>query len=204
MAKRKLTDKLKQRIKDNPYKFKKSEYSGEALAYINRIRGARKASKTKAEKKKYKAPRRKSEAAPFTSKSLIALAAKAKGMTEKQYRKKYAAEVEEFEEKNKLFFNRDIELLKRDAKFLERGNSVYINGKKVRRDYAKYLLVRLQNKMQGTGLIYDKIPIEHYTDGKGNLHIELPHPDEYSNADGKRLLEFISNTYPNITYYLRK
>lgn len=48
MPKRKLTASLKKKIKENYHRLKKADYDGDALAYLNRVRGAAKGRKAKA------------------------------------------------------------------------------------------------------------------------------------------------------------
>lgn len=201
MAKRKLTDKLKKQIKETPYRLRKADYSGDALAYLNRVRGARKAVKTKIQKAKYKAPKKKREGAPAQISDLVDIAAKAKKMTPKAFRKKYKDEVKEFETTGKIFYNREAELLSQDARFLPKGRGVYVNNKRVTRVKASYLVTRFKHRVLQTGLTYDRMNIEHYYDSRGNLHINLPNPNELNKfEDESDMLDFVQDNYP-ITFY---
>lgn len=201
MAKRKLTDKLKQQIKENPYRLKQSDFAGDALKYLHRVRGARKAVKTKQQKAKYKAPRRKKESAPATVSDLIDVAAKARGMSPKKFRKKYANEVKEFETTGKIFYNREADLLAQDAKFLPKGRGVFINNKRVTRPKAVFLISRFKHRALQTGLVYERINIEHYYDAKGNLHIQIPTTKDLNEyEDDSDMLDHIQDSYP-ISFY---
>lgn len=200
MAKRKLTAKLKKQIKETPYRLRQADFSGEALEYLHRVRGARKAAKTKAIKAKYKAPRKPSEQAPEQVSDFVDKAARANNMTTKQFRKKFPKEVAEFERTMTLKYSRDSELLKNDIRFLPEGQKVFNKGKRIKREQMQYLITRLYNKMQQSE-IAERIPIEHYYDGAGNLHIDIPTPDEYADLEGDELLEYIDDNYPDITYY---
>jgi hypothetical protein len=202
MPKKKLTNKTKQEIRENPFRVRKSDYSGDALQYLNRVRGARKAKKTREEKAKYKAPRKKSEKAPAQVSDLIDVAAKAKGMSPKKFRKKYAKEVEKFERTGTLFYNREIDILKLDIKFMK-GKYIHNQGRRTTKIKAIYWLTRLKNKIIETGLVYDRVNVEHYYDGKGNLFLEIPIPKEYVNLEGQNFLNWLKENYPTITFYSR-
>lgn len=201
MAKRKLTAKLKQQIKESPYRLRQADYSGEALEYLHRVRGARKAVKTKEQKAKYKAPTKAREAAPATVSDLINVAAKARGMSPKAFRKKYKSEVQEFETTGKLFYNREADLLAQDAKFLPKGRGIYINGKRVTRPKAVFNISRFKHRALQSGLVYERINIEHYYDAKGNLHLSIPTIKEINEfEDDSEALDHIQDSYP-ISFY---
>lgn len=203
MAKRKLTEKLKKQIKETPYRLRQADFSGDALKYLHKIRGARKAVKTREAKRTYKEPKKKSEGAPFDTQTQIQDAAKTVNLTAKQFKKKFPEETADFEAGNVLPFSRDIELLKKDISFnVPKGQHIFNNGEKISRNQARYLLVRLQNKMQASAIIYDRIPIEHYYDGKKNLHIAIPEPREYNYLQDEEILTFIAENYPNVAFYI--
>jgi len=204
MPKRKLTAKVKKQILENPYRLRQADFSGEALKYLHRVRGARKAAKTKEIKKHYKQPKRLSEAAPEKVSDLVAKAAKANGLTEKQFRRKFPKETEEFERTMTLKFSRDMQLLKNDIKFLPEGARVINKGKKIKREQAQYLLTRLYNKFQGTSEVSERLGVKHFYDGAGNLHLEIPTPDEYSEFEGEDFLEFMEENYDDIDFYRSK
>lgn len=203
MAKRKLTNKLKEQIKSKPYSLKKSDLAGEALTYLNRVRGAKKAAKTKAQKKTYRSSKKKQEQAPAQLDDLIEAAARSKGMSLKQFKKKFPKEVKAFENSGTLFYIREVDNLKLDIKFMERGRLVFNVGKKVDRTTAIYYLTRLKNKVIETGITYDRVAVEHFYDGKKNLHLEIPIPSEYVHMHGMKFLDWLKEFYPTITFYLR-
>lgn len=202
MAKRRLSKKLKEQIKQNPQRIRKADLTPEAQKYLNRIRGARKAVKTKLAKKTYKAPRKKSEEAPAQVSDLIDVAARMKGISTKKFRKLYPKEVADFERDMTIRYSRDAQLLKKDIQFLPKGKFVYNNGKRVRRDKAQYLITRLYNKIQEAP-VSERVGLFHHYDGAGNLHINVPSPQDYIEMDGDEFLEFLDDNYPeDITYYM--
>ncbi len=203
MAKRKLTEKLKKQIKENPYRLRQADFSGDALKYLHKVRGARKAVKTKEEKKRYKEPRRKKEGAPPQVSDLIKVAADSKGMTVKQFRKKYPKEISDFETTGKLYYNREMDQVVMDVKFLPKGTSVYLNGKRVRRAAAMLKIKQVKYKAMQTGLTYERMNMEVNYDAKGNIYLELPTSKEMNNEDlgeGNELLDHIEENYP-ISFY---
>lgn len=204
MPKRKLTAKLKKQIKESPFRLRKDDFAGDALAYLNRVRGAIKAKKTKDKKEKYKAPRKKSEREPVQVQALIDMAARSKGMTPKQFEKKFPKDVAQFRNEMILVYNREIDLMKLDILFFERGRKIFNVGKRIKKSYSIYILTRVKNKIIETGLTYDRVNLRHHYDGSRALHIEVPIPIEYKNMSGWAVLDFIKEFYPNITYYLRK
>lgn len=210
MAKRKLTKKLKEQIKQKPYRLKKSDFSGEALEYLNRIRGARKAVKTKEKKAKYKAPRLKSQGRPQTVEDLYNVLLKKSGLTKKQFAKKYPDAAGHMK-KQKIAGNRELEMLKQDIEFsLPPGAKVYINGKRASKVKAINYLVRLKGRIMRTGLTYERISVEYTYDAKGNIYIKIPTPADFASAGreagdenrDEETLDFIQENYP-IQFYRR-
>jgi hypothetical protein len=176
MPKKKLTEKLKAEIRANYSKIKKSELTDNAAAYLKRVRAGHKAAKTRAAKKVY-SERPRYKAGPVTQmEKMIDAAAKASGTTPAKFRKKHAKDIEELKEKTTLHYDREIDNVKNDVKFLPKGKSVYVNGTRVRRDKAVYLLMRVKNAILSTGLTYDKVHVEHNYDGNGNLYLNIPTP----------------------------
>lgn len=191
MARKKLTEKLKAEIKANPYRLKKSDFSGDALKYLNRVRGARKAVKTKARKQVYINPKRKSRRRKETPSDFIAGLAKSEGMSVKKYRQKYKESITEFEKTGRTAHNRDSELLKDDIEFSPDEIKVYINKRKTSKVNAVYYLTRLKRRMIREDLIYPEISIRFSYDFKGNIYIDLPKFDK---------LESIGDNYEELIY----
>jgi hypothetical protein len=184
MAKRKLTAKLKKQIKETPYRLRQADYSGEALEYLHKVRGARKAAKTKERKKNYQLPRKRTakSGAPTTPEDIYNALLKESGLTKKQFKKKYP-DAETLFQNQKVSGNREVEQLKDDVRFsIPKGASVYINGKRTTRAKAVERLTRLKGRILRTGLTYDRIGVEYTFDAKGNMYLELPTPDEWVKA----------------------
>jgi hypothetical protein len=203
MAKRKLTDKLKKQIKENPYRLRQADFSGDALAYLHKVRGARKAVKTKAKKEKYHLPKKRisyKTGKPQTPKDLYNAILKESGLTEKQFRKKFP-DAQKLSEQFKVSGNREIDQLKDDILFsIPKGAGVYVNGKRVKQAKAHEMLTRLKGKILRTGLTYERIGVEYTFDAKGNMYLKIPTmkelnaENEDSDADG--MLDYISENYP--------
>ena len=201
MAKKKLTAKLKAKIKSDYRTLHKSDFEGEALTYLNRVRGAAKARKIKAdttiEVDGFKIPRN-----SHTYDVLTASAADL-GITPAQLVKKHPEVVNQFIAKGGRFdFNREADYLKDDIK--KASGKVYNKGKVIKKDYARYLITRFKNKAVSTGLIYNFINVEHYYDGHGNLHLNLPTPSEYKGLEGVDFIEFLEDGFPDIEFNFNK
>jgi hypothetical protein len=205
---RKLTDKLKAEIKANPYRLRQSDFGGDALKYLHRVRGARKAVKTKAAKAAYKKPKRVIQGKRTQISDIIKNIASAKGMSEAKFRKKYKDAVERYEKTGKLFYNRETQLLRKDIKFLDKGKKVFINERRYSKIRADLYLARLHRKMYGDGsVIYPEVSIEVYFDGRDNLHIPVPsfgELDEFGSPgygeSHVEMLQYISDNY-NIHFW---
>jgi hypothetical protein len=204
MAKKRLSKKLKEEIRQHPSKIKKSELGPEAAKYLIRIKAVRKAVKTKIAKEKYKKPRTKKQGEQEQVSDLIAAAAKSQGMSVKKYRKKYKKSVEEFEKDARLYHNREADLLINDIRFAERGRKVYVNGKRVGKPKAIYFISRLKNKILSTGRTYERINIEYNVDRNGNIHFRIPEPSELNlkkyEGDEDEMLNHIEDNYPISVY----
>lgn len=203
MAKKKLTEKLKAEIRANYTRIKKSDLSDNAAAYLKRVRAGHKAAKTRKLKVEYKSKKTFKKGPSDQAVDLIGDAAKAKGLTLKQFEKKYKADVEKFKERMILPYNREIDNLKLDIRFFDETKKVKNRGKKISRSQAIYLLSRLKNAMQSTGLVYDKINVRFHYDGRGNMELNLPEPNEYADLQGNKLLLFTQQNYP-LSHYLKK
>jgi hypothetical protein len=201
MAKKKLTEKLKAEIRANYTRIKKSDLSDNAAAYLKRVRAGHKAAKTRAEKKEYvKRPRYK--AGPITTiEKMIDSAAIASGTTPAKFRKKHAKDIEQFRDKTELHYDREIDNIKNDVRFLPKGKSIYVNGVRTNRNKAVYLLTRVKNAVVSTGATYEHVHMEHSYDGNGNIHLNLPTPAEMiaenkeNENDEETFLNWIQENY---------
>lgn len=206
MPKKRLSKKLKDEIRAHPSKIKKSDLSPNAQAYLVRIRAARKAVKTKIAKAKYKKPRTKKQGEQAGVADLISVAAKAKGMSVKKFRKKYKKSVEDFEKTAKLYHNREADLLISDVRFAEQGRGIFVNGKRTTRPKAIHLISSFKNKVMSTGLTYERINIEYYVDAKGNIHFKIPTNRELNKfmsqegGDENDMLDYIEDNFPISVY----
>lgn len=204
MARKRLSKKLKAEIYAHPSKIKKSDLGPEAAKYLNRIRGARKAVKTKIEKAKYKKPRTKKQGEQAQVSDLIRVAANAKGMSVKKFRKKYKQDVEKFEKNMRLYHNREADLLISDVRFLEKGRGVYVNGRRTTKPKAIHLISSFKHKVLSTGLTYERINIEYNVDAKGNIHFNIPSSNQLNKfmqeSDEDGMLDYIEDNFPISVY----
>jgi hypothetical protein len=200
MPKRKLTAKLKEQIKANPYRLKKSDFADEALHYLNIIRGARKAVKTKLAKAKYKKPRTKKQGEQAGVSDLIEAAAKSKGMSVKKFRQKYKENIEKFEKTARLYHNREADLLISDIRFLEKGRGVYLNGRRTTKPKAIHRISSFKNKVMSTGLTYERINIEYSVDAHGNIHFKIPTSADLNEFEDNDMLDYIEDNFPISVY----
>jgi hypothetical protein len=193
----------KKEIKENTTRVKQSDYSGDTLAYLHRVRGGKKAAKTKIARASYRKPKKVKEGRRTQISDIIGKIAASKKMSEKSFRKKYADAVAKYEQTGKLFYNRELQLLRKDIQFLDKGKKVFINERKYSKVRADLYLARLHRKMYGDGsVIYPEISIEVYFDGRDNLHIPVPSFGEleefHSPGHGEahiEMLQFIADNW---------
>lgn len=196
-----IQEETREEIQAHPFRIAKDSLEGETQKYLIRVRAGKKAAKTKEEKAKYKKPRTKRQGEQANISDLIAVAAKAKGMSVKKFRKKYKQDVEEFEKTARLFHNREADLLIQDVRFLEKGRGVFVNGRRMTRPKAIHLISRFKNKVMSTGLTYERINIEYNVDAKGNIHFKIPRGAELNKfEDESEMLDHIEDNYPISVY----
>lgn len=198
MKRKKLTTKLRNYIRSNYRKVKKKDFDGDALAYLNRVRGAARARSLK--KKKADNQVKVGETIiPENSDlhKIIEEGARQQKLTVKQYIKKHKEALSDYIEKGEVHMIRAVKNLKGDIK---KAKSVRINGKKVSKKKAEQMLEEFNNTFVEEGGIYDIIALEHEYDMKGNLFLELPDPEEYEGLEGPDFQEFINDNYKKINF----
>lgn len=211
MPTKKLTDRVRAKIKGEYRKLKESDYSGEALTYLRRVRGAAKSRKIKEDTTlyigKFKVPKN------SNLYEKIAGSAKMKNKTIKQFlkNKNNAKAVMMLARDGGVTVSRESEYLMEDIKKLPKGRKVFWNGIEVTRVYAISLLMEIQSSSaQLSNIVMIRYRVRY--DLLGNLYISyVPSREEIDEAleevddfdsDEEReqfWLEFIDK-YKNIDY----
>lgn len=176
MPKRKLTPKLKSYLKENKFKVKQSDYSGDALAYLLRLRKAAKAAK----KKKDKIAKVGKAEIPHDSKMyrIIAASAKLKNVSVAQFIKKYKSEVNDLLKEGRVVLSRETSYALSDINSLPEDKKIYINNIETSKGDALYSLQTLTStSMRFSNVV--AVNYEMYYDYNGNLYMEFPTPDIY-------------------------
>jgi hypothetical protein len=177
MPRRKLSPKLKQFLYQNRYRVKKSEYAGDALAYLLRLRSASKAAKTRANNTafigKTKIPRN-SELY-----RIIKASADIKGQTVKKFISSNKGAIKKLAKDGNIVIPRETEYAISDIKGLPRSSKIFIGGKQVTKEQAILALQTLQSTSMNVSNI---VVLNHELkyDLTGNLYLDIPQPEDYS------------------------
>lgn len=211
MPYKKLTNQLRNKIKENYAKLKESDYSGDALIYLHRVKGAAKSRKIKEETTlyigKFKVPKN------SNLYEKIAGSAKMKGKTIKQFlaNKNNAKAVMMLAKDGGITVSRESEYLMEDIRKLPKGRKVFWNGEEVSRVYAISLLMEIQSSSaQLSNIVMIRYRVRY--DLLGNLYIThvpsredideaLEEVDEFDSDEEREQswLEFIDQ-FKNIDY----
>lgn len=196
---KKLTASLREKIKNNPRGFKKKDLSGEALTYLNRVRGAAKARKIKKDTT-VKINKRKLDKKSDAYR-IIAAAAKNVGLTPAEFIKRNPKSIDAFLDNSKFYVNEEMDIVKKNIDAMT--GDVHQKNKKTTKSRAKYYITRIRNKLINDAPVYDKILLEYYMSASGDAFIDVPFPNEYSSIHfWEDLLFFIDSNYPQISYYV--
>lgn len=174
--KRKLTPKLKQFLFQNRFKVKKSDYAGEALDYLNKLRAASKAAKKRKENtlilNGVKIPRN-SELY-----STIEAAAKIKKQSVSTFVKKNKKAIELLMEDGSVVISRETEYAIRDIQKLPKKTKIFIGERNVSKEEAIFALQDIQsNSMRISNIVVINYELKY--DLLGNLHLDIPLPEDY-------------------------
>lgn len=184
MPKKKLTDHLRAKIKKDYDKLKESDYSGDALTYLRRVRGAARSRRIRYETElkidEFKVPKnselyRKVEAA-----------ATMKGQTVRQFmsKKKNKDAVLLLFKDGGITMYRESEYLIEDIRKMPKGKKVFWNQNEVDRLYAISLIMEVQSlSMQLANVVMIRYEIR--WDLIGNLYIS----DIYEREDIDGVIE---------------
>lgn len=144
MPKKKLTDALRKKIKTSYFKLKESDFSGDALTYLRRVKGAAKSRKIKEETTLkidgFKVPKN------SQLYETIQGAAASNGQTIKQFMavKKNRAAILLLAKDGGVTIDRESEYLMDDIRKLPKGRKVFWNNEEVSRAYAISLIMEIQ------------------------------------------------------------
>lgn len=182
MPTRKLNDKVKAKIKKGYAKLKESDYSGDALVYLRRVKGAAKSRKIKEDTTlmigKFKVPKN------SVLYEKIHASAQMKGQTIKQFlkNKNNSKAVMMLAKDGGITVSRESEYLMEDIKKLPKGRKVFWNGVEVTKTYAISLIMEIQStSAQLSNIVMIRYRIRY--DLLGNLYISfVPNRDEIDEA----------------------
>lgn len=204
-----LSKKIRQQIKSNYRRERKGDYTGAALTYLNRVRGAAKARKIK----KNARAEVSNVVIPKNSElyKILERVALQKGIPVADVIAKYPKVLADYMKRGRFTLIREIEYLIADIDTA--ANKVFIKStvtgitKQITKTLAKQYLRRLKNKMiKLIHNIYPDILVRHYYDSYGDLYLTMPEPKEYRAIDnGEDMMYFIDRYYAKyILYNLRE
>lgn len=180
MPKRKLTSKLKDFLYENRWKVKQSDYDGEALAYLKRLRAATKAAKKRREQTaiigNIKIPR--------NSKlyELIEASAKLKKQPINKFIKENTDAIDELIEGDRIVLHRETSYAIQDINRLPKRSKIFINGEQVSKGDAIHAVQSLTSSaMQHTETVVLNYELSY--DYNGNLYLDLPTEEEIEEAE---------------------
>lgn len=224
MIRRKLTERLKETIKSDFKSLRKKDFDGEALAYLNRVKGAHKGRVT--QKRQRKEQKEKLAAlAPSDTKGagkgkgivvggksyapgtqvyeIIKLSAINKNQTVAKFIKENRDALEELLKNYLIFAKKEIDDLRKLIKALPKSTKIYspVRRSTTSARNASFILHMIKKTLVEICSIYPIVFIEYAFDLDGSLHFACPRPGEYKDfEDCFDLKEFIDDRYPNITY----
>lgn len=180
MAKRKLTPKLRDYLYDNRFKARLSDYDGDALAYLKRLRAASKAAKVR----KAKTAKIGQVTIPRNSElyEIIEASAAIKKQTVATFIKKNKAAINQLMQEGRVVVTRETSYAISDIGRMPKKSKVFINGQQVTKGDAIYALQSLTSSaMQLTDTVVMNYELSF--DLTGDLHLELPTESEIEEAE---------------------
>lgn len=190
--KKRLTSKLKEQIKQNYKKLKKSDFSGKALTYLNRVKGAAKAREAK--KKQYiqvgdEQVKRTSELGKVLENS-----AKAKGKTVKQFVKENLSDVQKLKTDYKETDNKAIDDISKVIENRPSNAKVFVNGERFSEVEAVFQLEHFRNQIRRIDKSIMQILVDFQLDLKGNIYLQLPEmPDDIEEMELEDLANYFED-----------
>jgi hypothetical protein len=198
----KLTPKTKEKIKKNFKELRLSDFKGEALAYLRKVRGAAKARKDK----KGKQAKVSAVAIPKDSEAyrIIEAAAKKNKMSVAAFIKKHKDSIDKLLKDGDVVLNRETEYLIRDINKLPAGKKIFVNDGNgyFKRSKGKAILyLQLLLQLVHSTDIFLLIFRVHYK-LNGDLTFYCPDPDSYEGMEGdeEEVESLLDEYYPEITY----
>lgn len=199
---KKLTDRVKEKIKKDYRSLHLKDFDGEALVYLRKVRGAAKGRKAKADS----VARVEDLAVPKDSEmySIIVKSAKMKKMTVKQFMKRNKDAIKEFMKDGDIVLPRVTEYLIGDINKLAASKKVFVNdgnGYTATSHKQDILHIQLftQHILQHTDIFM--IVYRVHFKLNGDLTHYLPPDDEYGELEeASDLEEMLDTYYPEITY----
>lgn len=200
---RTLSDRVKERIKRDYAKLNKKDFDGEALSYLNRVKGAAKARKVK----KGKIAKVDELVIPRDSEMyrIIERAAKAKHMTVAAFIKKHRESIEALMKNGDIVNQRETDYLISDINKMRKGGKVYVN------DLNGYVRTPRLNDIYNIQAFTQTVAVTdiflivyrvHYK-LNGDITHFLPTPDEYDGLEtNEEMMEMLDSYYPEITYLI--
>jgi hypothetical protein len=157
-----------------------SDYGGEALAYLKRLRAASKAAKTR----KQATAKIGNVTIPRNSElyEIIERSAEIKRQSVSTFIKNNKAAIQELMQEGRVVIQRETSYAISDISKLPRKSKIFINGEEVTKGDAIY---RLQS-FTSSAMQYSSTVIINYEmsyDLTGNLHIEMPTEEEIEEAE---------------------
>jgi hypothetical protein len=196
MAKRKLTNKLKDFLYANRFKVRQSDYEGEALAYLKRLRAASKAAK----KRKESTAKINSTTIPKNSElyRLLEDSARLKKQSVAKFIKENKEAIDELIENDRIVMQRETSYAIKDINKLPKRSKIFLNGQQISKGDAVHALQSLTSSaMQHTETVV--VTYELSYDLNGNLHLSLPTEDEIEEAeDDPELYGALLEDFPDL------
>jgi hypothetical protein len=180
MAKRKLTPKVKDYLYANRWKVKQSDYTGEALDYLLRLRRASKAAK----KRRENTAKVGDVVIPRNSElyETIEASAHIKKQSVATFIKQNKKAIEELMKDGRVVLIRETNYAISDINKLPARSKIFINDKEVSKGDTIYALQSFTSAaMQYTDTVVVNYELSY--DLTGNLYIELPTEDEIEAAE---------------------
>lgn len=173
---KKLTDKVKAKIKAAKGKVRVSDYKGEALAYLKNYRQLQKARKRKIDSTliigEIKIPR---DSELYRT---IEAAAKLKGQTIKKFVKDNTKAIENLYKKGSVTITRETDYVIKDIQALPKSKKIYVYDEPHSKVDVIYALQQIQMTSSNNSNIV-VIMYEVRYDLSGNMYLDIPLPGEY-------------------------
>jgi hypothetical protein len=180
MAKRKLTQKVKDHLYANRWRVKQTDYTGEALAYLVRLRAASKAAK----KRKDNTAKVGGVVIPRNSElyETIEASARIKRQSVSTFIKQNQEAIEQLMQDGRVVLTRETDYAISDINKLPSSRKIFINDQEVSKGDAIYALQSFTSAaMQYTDTVVINYELSY--DLTGNLFLDLPSEEQITQAE---------------------